>query len=117
MGFTLGENVLPSVLISSGVAQAVAELDAHQGAAGTLIQLHGIHAVKAEALKLLIFSPDTRVLVIMLHHSPSLQHFGLSELWIRVGTDESIRHIPVHTLAAKLGSKMCEVILANHALP
>ena len=73
-------------------------------------------SIKSGFKIILILSADTDVLVILLHHFSILKELGLKELWMRCGTRESVRHIPVHILANKVGKDMCKVIPAVHFL-
>ena len=39
------------------------------------------------------------------------KEYGLKQLWVRVGSGNNQRFIPVHVLGEKLGPEFCKVIL------
>ena len=41
---------------------------------------------------------------------------GLKKCWIRVGTGEKTRFIPIHTLERKLGHRTCSPVMKAHIL-
>ena len=41
---------------------------------------------------------------------------GLGELWVRAGTGETTRYVPLHTLYEQLGPQLCSVLPAVHSL-
>ena len=92
------------------------ELNLYYEEADALILHHVVHLLKCGFQNILVLSGDTDVLVILLHFFFVLQEMGLKELWVKSGIRESVRHIPVHTLASKLGKELCEVIPAVHVL-
>ena len=77
---------------------------------------HMLHAVQDGAKRVVCLSNDTDVIVLSLHHFPTLRQNGLQELWIRAGIGDTTRYLPIHTLAMKMGRQMCSMLPAAHAL-
>ena len=63
-----------------------------------------------------VLSNDTDDVVLLLHYIHHFFSVGLSELWIRFGTSDMTRHIPIHNLGEVIGSNRCSVILKAHIL-
>ena len=42
--------------------------------------------------------------------------FGCKELWLRTGSKDRLRYIPLHEISTKVGPKICKVLPAFHAL-
>ena len=76
---------------------------------------HAMHATKGGADRVVILSNDIDVLVLVLYFWQELHAHGLSELWVRGGTGDTTRYIPVHELAPKTGP-VSKVLPALHAL-
>ena len=66
------------------------------------------------AENLLVLSNDTDVLALLLYYLSTYKEYGLKQLWIRIGSGEKQRFIPVHTLGKKLGPELCKVVLKLH---
>ncbi len=89
--------------IGQNVVGFVDELSSNQEEADSRMVLHASYAVKMGATNATSFSPDTDVIVLLLHHFDSL---GLEQVFFNTGrnclhTDQS-RNIPVHTIADKI---------------
>ena len=65
---------------------------------------------------IVVLSNGTDVVVLLLHYIHHFFAVGLSGLWIRFGTNDKTRHIPIHNLGEVIGSDMCSVILKAHIL-
>lgn len=77
---------------------------------------HAMDAVTTGTARIVVLSNDTDVLVLLLYYWRILFSHGLKELWMRGGVGDSIRYIPVHTLATKIGLPLCQVLPAAHQL-
>ena len=66
------------------------------------------------AENILVLSNDTDVLALLLYYLFTYKEYGLKQLWIRVGSGNNQRFIPVHVLGEKLGPELCKVILKLH---
>ena len=67
--------------------------------------------------KIIIASPDTDVLVNVIHHFSWWVFSDLKELWIiggKKGTQKQA--VPIHTLVKELGEDVVEILPALHAL-
>ena len=63
-----------------------------------------------------MLSNDTDVVVLLLFYISDFLSLGLKECWIRVGTGEKARFIPIHTLGRKLGHRTCPAVMKVHTL-
>lgn len=102
------------VFVSGGLKQKVlrvtneyvAYVDALESTheeADTRMLLHLVHASSVGAKNAVLFSPDTDVLVLLVHH---FDYLGLSELYFRTGTKgihfDNTRYIKVHIVHSML---------------
>ncbi len=79
---------------------------------------HAVNCAKNGIERIAILSADADVLALTTHHYRTITNSGnnLSELWIRVGSADKVRYLPIHKLAIKLGAPRCRVLPAVHAL-
>src|SRR3989442_14969091 len=63
-----------------------------------------------------ILSSDTDVFVFLLYYWHVLQQHGLKDLWMRADVGNTVRLIPIHILHSKIGTGMCDILPALHAL-
>lgn len=77
---------------------------------------HILDAVFDGLKRVLVLSPDTDVIVLMLHYWVKFKTHGLEELWVKAGLMDSTRYIPIHILAENIGIKLCNVLPAVHCL-
>ena len=106
----------------SGV-EDVKGLSSSQVEADTRMILHAMKASKRLSLtstsaRLIVHSPDTDVLVLLVHYFERMRAF--SECWMETGmitkTLDLRRFIPVHDIAVALGPSMCKALPSIHAL-
>ena len=80
-----------------------------------LIQ-HLIEAAKWESQRVVVISNNTRVVVYCLAYESRCRFYGCKEVWVRFGTGEKTRDIPIHILANKLGNHLSSsIILKTHS--
>lgn len=109
-GYTDGEIVKK---IERGMLPAnMPFLFCNQEEADTRLLLHAKDAAQS-CERIIIKSPDTDVLVLSIHH---FSHVGCEELWLRMGTKDKLRFIPVHNISEELGPLLCEALVCYHAL-
>ena len=77
---------------------------------------HISKAIENGCKRVVVLSNDTDVVILLLNYIHHFSSIGLSELWIRFGTSDKTRHIPIHKLGEVLGSNMCSIILKAHIL-
>ena len=92
------------------------ELDVDIEEADARIIPHALHAVNCGATRVVLLSNDTDVMVLALHFWNIFKGHGLKELWIRAGVGNTTRYIPLHSLADRLGTQICKVLIALHHL-
>ena len=85
-----------------------------------------LHAMQADTIfrknkqqgRIVVKSPDTDVLVLLVHFFPRMSN--TSELWFQTGMVTNIkdcrRFIPVHELCESLHSVLCTILPAAHAV-
>ena len=101
-----------AVQVTNEGCENVLSLRSDHEEADTRLLLHAKHAAETHN-RIVIQSPDTDVAVLSAAHFQSL---GCNELWFKTGVKDKSRCIPIHTLAAKLGSQLCNSLLPLHAL-
>ena len=63
--------------------------------------------------RVVVQSPDTDVAVLCVHTYESMR---CQELWFKTGVKDKLRFVPVHTLTEVLGTNLCNLLPAFHAL-
>ena len=106
-------------IVNDGIAEMYEELSfSHIEEADVRIIPHvldSIHSDKCQ--RVVMMSNDTDVAVLCIHFFKTMQYCAqFGELWIRGGIGESVRYIPIHTLAIRMGWPLCEELPAMHAL-
>ena len=86
------------------------QLDTVYEEADMSLVVHANHAVDSGTTRLVVLSPDTDPSMHMLYYWDHFHKKGLQELWVKTLT----KHIPLHTLARKLGYQLCKVLIAVH---
>ena len=66
--------------------------------------------------RVVVLSIDTYVVVLLLYFMPEFLSKGVIELWVKYGSDNNERFIPIHLLANRIGYDMCHIILKAHIL-
>ena len=93
------------------------DLTSNQEEADTRIILHAIHAANRGANKIVVQSPDTDVLVLLLHHRPEIHAREIYFLTGHEGKHANLaRYIPVHILYDKLSQVQHNVLLSVYCL-
>ena len=109
---------LPEIELDRGVFSNIGitlpELNVKIEEADVRMIPHALHFVNEGASRVILLSNDTDIVVLGLHYRSLLKGHGLKELWIRAGAGNSTRHIPLHTLAERMDSEICKVILSLH---
>ena len=91
-----------TVSLAQGSTAAVPQLRSDHEEANTRLLLHAKHAASTHP-RIVIQSPDTDVAVFAVAHFHDL---GCQELWLRTGTKDKERDIPVHTIHSSLGPSL-----------
>ncbi|XP_033212364.1 uncharacterized protein LOC117169963 [Belonocnema kinseyi] len=84
--------------------------------ADTKMILHINDCCYEGARNILLLSSDTDILTLALNFWDTFKSNGLQELWMRVGVAATIRNLPVHKLANKMGPEKYKTIVAAHQL-
>ena len=109
-------------LTSTGI-EDVKELSCSQVEGDTRMLLHAIKASEklrptTTSARLIVHSPDTDVLVLLVHHFSRMSAFD--ECWVETGTITKTLDlrpfIPVHDIVVALGPPLCESLPSIHAL-
>ena len=80
------------------------ELHSHMEEAVERIALHVANSLKYNIDRVVVHSPDSDVIILLLYHFSTLQANGLQQLWVRCGVGDPTRFLPIHIMAVKLGS-------------
>ena len=104
-------------------------LSSYQGQVTELPQLHSsleeadhrmvhhiMHAIRNGTKHVLVLSSDSDVIILLLHFWPQYHDQGLRQLWVKAGIGDTTHHIPIHTLAVKIGNDVCKILPAVHTL-
>ena len=110
-GFTDGEI---TVSVSRGSpAEEIEELRSNHEEADTRMVLHAAYATRQSPSLIVIQTPDTDVLILAITHFAAI---GCQELWLRTGTRDRHRNVPVHVIHKNLGEAMSLALPALHAI-
>ena len=77
---------------------------------------HISHSIQENHKRVVVISNHTDVGVLPIHYVAHFLQCGLVELWIRYGTGNKSRFLPIHHFAESLGQKLSSVILKAHIL-
>lgn len=61
-----------------------------------------------------MLSSDTYVFILSLYHWTELKSEDLEELWVKAGTGDSSRYVPIHDLALQIMESFCQVLPVVH---
>ena len=68
-------------------------------------------AVMHGCKRAIVLSNDTDVFALLLYYIHEFMSNGLSELWMKFGTDDTSRFIPLHLIASQIGQIVSPVII------
>lgn len=114
-----------SIYLSGGLKEKVVKVDEHgfiyvpdlrsnQEEADTRIILH---AITRNAVNIVVSSPDTDVLVLLLHHRPAISSPKIYMLTGNVGRYANLSHyIPVHDIYESLSHPQHRILLSAYCL-
>ena len=77
---------------------------------------HVSQGIKEKSNNIVILSNDAGVAVLILYYMEKFVREGLAKLWIRYGTGDHTRYLPIHIMYEKLGANFCSVPLNTHIL-
>jgi len=113
----VADDVLPCRLHnSSGNDTVVQELYSSIEEADARTVPHILWAVQNGCKRAIVLSNDTDTVALLLYHINTFMKSGLEELWIRIGTGEKRRFLPLHELFQKKGEIFCKAVLKAHIL-
>lgn len=113
---TVNEQMVPAEKYSKGNCRVVEELNRALEEADLRIVPHVHWAMRNGSRRVLVLSNDTDVVVLLLRFVELFLNQGLSELWVRYGTGERRRFIPLHVLYRKLPPGLPNVLIKAHIL-
>ena len=97
---------------ASSIGRNVTTLYSNHEEADTRILLHGKDAARCVFYRTVVFSVDTDVLVLLLHH----HEFLTNEIWMQHGALSNSTFIPVHEIAAVTEAAVLQNLPAFHAI-
>ena len=106
----------PCVKVFQGEKRELIHLRSDMDEADIRIIPHVMDAVSCGNRNIVVSSNDTDVIVLLLYYTDVFHLHGLQQLWLRAGIGDSTRFIPLHTLAARMGTPLCKVLPAVHSL-
>ena len=80
------------------------ELHSHMQEADERIPLHIANSLKYNINCVVVHSPDTDVILLLLYNFSTLQANGLQQLWVSCNVGDSTWFSPIHTMATQHGS-------------
>ena len=95
------------------VATHVELLYSEQEEADTRIILHCLFAASSEPVNIIVRSPDTDVLILLLYYCATIK----LPVYFDTGTGNKRRLIDVKSIAAAVGSEVCSALPGLHHLP
>ena len=99
-------------LVVRGNACSLNSLKCDHEEADTRMMLHASNC-SYQHPRVVVQSPDTDVAVLCVHTYESMR---CEELWFKTGVKDKLRFVPVHTLTEVLGTNLCNLLPAFHAL-
>ena len=108
-GFSCPED---AYLVFPGEILPLPHLKCNHEEADTRILLHENNASSYHE-RVVVQTPDTDVVVLSVFAFDSLR---CKQLWIRTGTKDSVRFIPVHNIVDKIGPTICAALPGFHSL-
>lgn len=103
--------------ITSDTVTDIRELHSNQEEADTRMILHAIYAANNGTTNIVVNSPDTDVLVLLVHHRPVIKAQQIFMLTGREGKHSDLtRYIPVHVLFTKLTTNQLGILLPVYCL-
>lgn len=115
-GIIVNEELVPAEIYTKGTGHIVQELNRRLEEADLRVVPHVEWAVRNSSNRVIVLSNDTDVIIVLLRFVALFISQGLSELWIRYGTGEKRRLIPLHILYKKLEPEMPRVLIKAHIL-
>ena len=92
---TDSEGMKPSIKLYPGDLQTCPDLDSMIEEADSGIIPHIQKAVMRSVRRVIVHSNDTDVVVFLLYYIHYFINLGIEDLWIKFGTGDKSRHIPV----------------------
>ena len=77
---------------------------------------HASQAIKEKSSNIVILANDADVVVLVLYYMETFVREVSQKLWIRYGTGDHTRYLPIHIMYGKLGASFCSVLLNAHIL-
>ena len=87
--FSAQNILLPCQSLTEGCLMSLSELDLTIEETDVRLVPHAIHAIQTGAMRLVILSGDTDVMVLALYFNTDLKTNDLRELWIRASVHDS----------------------------
>lgn len=100
---------------TNGFVHEMPELHSQLQEADERILLHISNSLKNGINCVVVHSPDSDVIILLLCHFSHFQTNGLNQLWVKCGVGNSTRFMPIHIMAPQHG-KLCSVLPAVHHL-
>ena len=85
-------------------------LESSHEEADSRIVFHAAEAVKAGYSKIIVDTPDTDVLILLVHFAKAIG----GEIYVRLHKNQKI--FPAHLIAESMGQLLCQIVLPFHAL-
>ena len=102
---------------SPGVPEPVPQLHSNQEEADIRIILHCVHASRGGVQTVVVCSPDTDVIVLLLHHREQIHS---REIYFLTGKNErytyQVRLIPIHEIFQSLTAPQLKILLPVHCM-
>ena len=102
--------------VHEGRENATEQLQSCLDEADFRIPIHVLDSLEAGHKICVVISNYTDVIVSLLYHMPCFLQHGIEELWVRAGTGDTTRYVPLHTLYQRIGHRLCSVLPAVHSL-
>ena len=113
---TDGDGSQDCIEIENGQQHIRHELKSDIEEADARIIPHVAFSIRSGTKRVVVLSNDTDVVVLLLYYFNQFLSMGVQQLWIKFGTGDNSRYIPIHTLADKLGENNCQMVLKVHGL-
>ena len=105
-----------AIAVINGSVMPKSELNSFIEEADSRMIPHIAKAGEEQHERVLVMSNDTDVVIYNLAYFSQFKQRGVKQLWIRFGSQDKKRDIPIHSIAEKFGDEKCLALLKAHIL-
>ena len=112
----VNDEIIPSLHKSDQQLSSIEELNCWEEEADSRVIIHIQWSIRMGAKRVIVLSNDSDTLMLLFRYISQFLSKGLIELWLKYGTSERRRMIPVHMWYTHLGEEWCRVLIKVHVM-